>query len=120
MQHKSHLPCLHDNLPCPAVSHSCTFTFLSCISIVFILKSTPIVEIKLSENDPSVYRISKLVFPTPLSPTSSILKRKSLQLITARALSRNTRRLRFTCICTYYSFPAPAMAVAKTGDFLRH
>src|SRR5690242_8632742 len=83
MQHKSHLPWLRDNLPCPAVSHSCTFTFLSCISIVFILKSTPIVEIKLSENDPSVYRISKLVFPTPLSPTSSILKRKSLQLITA-------------------------------------
>ena len=58
---------------CPAVSHIWSFITFPPSSIVLILKSIPIVVIKVGLNESFAYRSNKHVFPTPLSPIISSL-----------------------------------------------
>ncbi len=61
--------------------YTCSLIGLLFTSIVLILKSTPIVEIKVELNEPSAKRINNAVFPTPDSPTRSTLNKKSLNCV---------------------------------------
>lgn len=50
---------------CPAVSQICNFIRFPSNSIVLILKSIPIVVMKLGENESSQNLSNKQLFPTP-------------------------------------------------------
>jgi hypothetical protein len=58
---------------CPAVSHICSLTRLPSSSIVLILKSMPIVVMKLGVKESSLNRNRQHDLPTPESPIRSSL-----------------------------------------------
>lgn len=55
------------NLSCPAVSQIWSFTTWLSMGTVLILKSIPIVVIKVGLKESFAYRSNKHVFPTPES-----------------------------------------------------
>jgi hypothetical protein len=62
---------------CPAVSHICSFARLCRTSMVRILKSMPIVAMRLGSNESSTYRSKRDDFPHELLPIKRSLIKKS-------------------------------------------
>ena len=62
-------------LSCPAVSQICALTMSCSTTMLTVANSTPIVALLWALNSPRQNLLSKLVFPTPLSPIRTTCRR---------------------------------------------
>lgn len=84
----------HYTADCDLTYHICSLIFLPSISMVRILKSIPMVDMKVVLNAASLKRNNTHVLPTPESPISSNLNRQSYVLAIAQKSTHSLQQRR--------------------------